>query len=99
MRMYVVAILRHRVPTEVLLTKVDEHRAYLRMLKERGILLASGPCEPRFAGVLLLRVPDEYKARELDALRDGDPFVTEGFAQYEFLHWAPTFGKEELDHM
>ena len=95
--MYVIAILRHRVPTDVLLTKLDEHRAYLRTLKEGGVLLASGPCEPRFSGALILRVPDDYTAHDLDALRDADPFVTEGFAQYEFLRWAPTFGKEELD--
>ena len=97
--MYAIAILRYRKPLDEVLAVVDEHRAYLRELEARGDLLASGPCEPRSGGVLLLRVADEGFAGALDAVRDGDPFVKRGVAQYELLPWRPTFGVERLDRL
>jgi uncharacterized protein YciI len=35
----------------------------------------------------------------LDAVRDGDPFVQAGVAQYELLAWAPVIGKDDLDKL
>jgi uncharacterized protein YciI len=97
--MYALAILRYRRPLEEVLPTVDAHRAYLRTLQERGILIASGPFDPRSGGGLLLRIPDDDVQGALDAVRDGDPFTKAGLAQYELLPWAPTIGKEALDRM
>lgn len=95
--MYVIAIIRYRKPLEEVLQVIEEHRAYLRSLKASGQLVASGPFEPRFGGGLLLRLPDDrYDAAAL-AIRDGDPFVKAGVAQYELLPWAPVIGKDDLD--
>jgi uncharacterized protein YciI len=85
--MYAIGIIRYRRPLEEVLVHQDAHRAYLRTLKEQGVLLASGPCNPRFGGILLLRVAD------------GDPFVKNAVAQYELLGWAPVIGKDELDKL
>ena len=95
--MYAIAILRYRRPLDEVLTVIDAHRAYLGGLKEKGLLLASGPLDPRSGGALLLRVPDEGSAAALDAIRDGDPFVQHGLAQYELLPWMPVIGKDSLD--
>jgi uncharacterized protein YciI len=95
--MYALALIRYRKPLEVILTAVDAHRAYLATLKTKGILLASGPFDPRAGGALLLRVPDEGSAAALDRIRDDDPFTQQGMAQYELLPWALTIGKEALD--
>jgi uncharacterized protein YciI len=95
--MYALAILRYRKPLEEVLEVVEAHRAYLRELQGQGLLLASGPFEPRSGGGLLLRVPDEGAAGALDAIRDGDPFTRTGCAQYELLPWVPVIGKEGLD--
>lgn len=97
--MYAFAIIRYRKPIEEVLKHVDAHRAYLRDLKDRGVLVASGPFEPRFGGGLLLRVADEGYDAALLALRDGDPFVREGVAQYEVLPWLPNIGKDDLDRV
>ncbi len=97
--MYALAILRYRKPLEEVLKVVDDHRAYLRDLQERGLLLASGPFEPRNGGGLLLRVPDAGAAEVLDAIREGDPFTRTGCAQYELLPWTPVIGKEALDRL
>lgn len=97
--MYAIAILRYRRPLEEVLTVVEEHRAYLRGLKEQGLLLASGPLDPRSGGALLLRVPDEAVDATLDRIRDGDPFVRERMVQYELLPWAPVIGRPDLDRL
>ena len=54
--------------------------------------------DPRFGGVVLLRVPDE-DAAALDTVRDGDPFFRNGVAQYELIGWTPVIGKEDLDRL
>jgi uncharacterized protein YciI len=95
--MYALAIIRYRKPLEEVLVHVDAHRAYLRDLKARGVLVASGPFEPRYGGGLLLRLPDAGSDAALLGVRDGDPFVKAGVAQYELLPWAPNIGKEDLD--
>jgi uncharacterized protein YciI len=95
--MYALAIIRYRRPLEEVLRVQDDHRAYLRGLKEEGVLLASGPLDPRSGGALLLRVPDAAAHTALDRIRDGDPYVREGVAQYELLPWLPGIGKEALD--
>ena len=95
--MYAVAILRYRRPLEEVLAVIDEHRAYLRGLKDQGLLLVSGPMDPRSGGLLLLRVPDEAMHATLDRIRDEDPFTKSGMAQYELIPWAPTIGRESLD--
>ncbi len=97
--MYAIAIIRYRKPLEDVLKVIDEHRAYSRELKAKGILLASGPFDPRHGGAFLLRVPDAGADAALSAVRDGDPFVKHGVAQYELLPWAPVIGKDELDRL
>lgn len=95
--MYAVAIIRYRRPLEEVLEVTDRHRAYLRELKEEGLLIASGPMDPRSGGLLLLRVPDDDVIGTLDRIRDGDPYVTFGLAQYEMIPWMVGIGKEDLD--
>ena len=96
--MYALAIIRYRKPLEEVIVHQDAHRAYLRGLKEKGVLIASGPMNPRFGGVLLLRVPDD-DAKALDAVRDGDPFFESGVAQYELIGWNLVIGKDDLDRL
>ena len=97
--MYALAILRYRRPLEEVLPSLEAHRAYLRGLMEQGLLLASGPFDPRSGGALLLRVPDDDVQGTLDRIRDGDPFSVRGLAQYELLPWAPALGKDALDRL
>ena len=97
--MYAIAVIRYRRPFEEIAPKVDEHRAYLRELKAAGLLLVSGPMDPRTGGVLLLRVPDEDSSTALDNIRNGDPFTKLNLAQYELIPWVPVIGKEDLDKL
>lgn len=97
--MYAIALIRYRRPLDEVLAVVDQHRAYLKALKEAGTLIASGPLDPRTGGALLLRVPDDDVHGALDAVRDGDPYVTFGVAQYELIPWAVNTGREALDSL
>jgi len=96
--MYAVGIIRYRRPLEDVVVHQDAHRAYLRDLKSKGIVIASGPMNPRSGGLVLLRVADD-DLQALDAVRDNDPFVRNGVAQYELIGWAPGIGKEDLDRL
>ncbi len=97
--MYALAILRYRKPLEEVVQHVDAHRAYLGSLKAKGLLLASGPLDPRTGGALLLRVPDDAVDATLNSVRDGDPFTQTGMAQYELLPWVPVMGQDSLDKL
>ena len=97
--MYAIAVVRYRVPLERILEVVEEHRAWLRDLQEQGILLASGPLDPRHGGALLLRLPEGSGLADLDRLRDADPFTRAGIAQYELLPWQPNIGLEALERL
>lgn len=98
--MYALAIIRYRRPFEEIAPHVEEHRAYLKDLKAQGLLLASGPFDPRTGGALLLRIPDGEDMRTaLDRIRDDDPFTRLAMAQYELLPWNPVIGTEGLDRL
>jgi len=97
--MYAIAVIRYRKPLDEVLKVVEEHRAYLRDLKAKGLLLASGPFDPRHGGALLLRLPEAGADAALLAVRDGDPFTKRQVAQYELLPWLPSIGKEDLDRL
>jgi uncharacterized protein YciI len=98
--MYALAIIRYRRPFEDVAPHVEEHRAYLKELKAKGLLLAAGPFDPRTGGGLLLRIPHgEDMATALDRIRDGDPFTRLALAQYELLPWNPVIGTEGLDKL
>jgi uncharacterized protein YciI len=94
--MYALAIVRYRKPFEEVLKHREDHLAYLRDLKAKGLLIAAGPFDPRNGGALLLRVPD---SASLDAIRDEDPYVLVRCAQYELLPWLPVIGLEDLDRL
>ena len=96
---YALVIVRYLRPLEEIVANQDAHRAYLRGLESDGILLASGPFDPRHGGGMLLRVPEGQVLAALAAVRDGDPFTRLGLAQYELLPWQPVIGRERLDRL
>lgn len=95
--MYALAIIRYRRPLDEVLVHNPAHRAYLQDLKRSGVLIASGPLDPRTGGALLVRVPDDSFQAALDAVRDHDPYWIAGVAQYELLPWNVMTGREDLD--
>ena len=97
--MYALALIRYRRPVEEVVVHQEAHRAFQRQLKEEGKLLAAGPHDPRFSGMMLLRVDDNNPQKSLDAIRDADPYYQAGVVQYELLVWNVVIGKEGLDQL
>jgi len=97
--MYGLVLIRYRLPLEEVVKATEEHRAYLKELKAKGVLLAAGPFDPRTGGTLLVRVPTESAQEALTAVRDGDPFFRKGVANYELIAWNVVIGNEELDKL
>ncbi len=97
--MYALAVIRYRRPTEEVLKHHAEHREYLQGLKQRGILVCSGPLEPRFGGAAILRVPDDQVPDILDSIRDNDPYVKHKVAQWELMVWKVATGRDDLDRI
>jgi len=97
--MYALILVRYRRPLAEVEAVTEAHRAYLDTLKKQGILLASGPLDPRFGGAWLVRVQDGNPLADLDALRDGDPFHKAGLANYELLPWKVMAGREAFDRI
>jgi uncharacterized protein YciI len=97
--MYALALIRYRRPIEEVVVHQEAHRAFQRKLKDDGMLVAAGPHDPRFGGMMLLRVPDENSQKALDAIRDADPYYQAGVVQYELLAWNVVIGKDGLDKL
>ena len=97
--MYALMLVRYRRPLTEIEAATEAHRVYLRTLKEQGILLASGPMDPRTGGMFLLRVQDANPFADLDTVRNTDPFFKAGLATYEPLIWNVVMGKEGLDQL
>jgi uncharacterized protein YciI len=97
--MYALTLIRYRRPLEEVIVHQDAHRAFQRKLKDEGTLLAAGPHDPRFGGMMLVRVADENPQRALDAIRDADPYYQAGVVQYELLVWNVVIGKDDLDKL
>ena len=95
--MYALALIRYRRPIEEVVVHQEAHRAFQRKLKEDGKLVAAGPHDPRFGGMMLLRVSDDQPQKALDAIRDADPYYQAGVVQYELLVWNVVIGKDSLD--
>jgi uncharacterized protein YciI len=95
--MYALVLIRYRAPIEAIEAATADHRTYLRSLQASGVLLASGPLDPRTGGAVLLRLPDDAPPSALDAIRDGDPYWQRGLANYELLRWNVGTGRETLD--
>lgn len=89
---YAIAIIRYRRSLDEMQPFVEAHRAYVRGLHEQGIVIAGGPLEPRYGGAIIFRVPDDDPQTALDRVRDADPYVIAGVAQYEMLIWNPIIG-------
>ncbi len=97
--MYALVLIRYRVPVDIIQAATEDHRAYLRGLKEAGVVIASGAFDPRTGGGLLVRVPDDGAHATLDSIRDNDPYWQRGLASYELIQWNVGIGRESLDSL
>ncbi len=92
--------MRHFVVTLTFLTPfesfgeaVPRHAAFLREGYDAGMLLVSGPREPRTGGIVVARAGSEEALR---TYMDRDPFALEGLATYDVAEFSPTMSSPVL---
>lgn len=80
------------------LTKIDEilieHRKFLQGGYDNGVLLFSGPRNPRSGGIVAAR------AKSLDEIKSffaNDPYKINKCAEYEFIEFDPVKRQPMLD--
>jgi uncharacterized protein YciI len=83
---------------KVSLTKIDEvlpeHRKFLQDGYDKGILLFSGPRNPRTGGIVAAR------GESLDIVKsffENDPYKIADFADYDFVEFNPVKHQPFLD--
>lgn len=71
------------------LTEIDKHllahRAWLDACYHKGLLLASGPKQPRDGGIIIALIDKEAA----NQLIQEDPFYQHGLAQYKITEFEP----------
>jgi len=84
------------LPLEEVDKHLAAHRAYLRTLVEKNILVCSGPKIPRNGGFILLNAGSKAEALNIMAR---DPYVLNGVATYDLIEFelkSCTQGFKEL---
>lgn len=89
-----VVLLNYMKPIEEVERVTVPHRAFLDELYANGVLLISGPGVPRTGGVLVAR--GGRSKDELMEILKGDPFYTEGIAEYTIIEFNPVKHHEVL---
>jgi len=85
MKHFVVEI-TYTVPADQLGSIVAEHREFLKTGYEKGLLLFSGPQEPRIGGIAICR------AQSLEVIREffsQDPYALHHAATHSFIEFNP----------
>jgi uncharacterized protein YciI len=73
-------------PMETVAAATPAHRAYLQTGYDGGLMLASGPQEPRVGGILVMRAAAR---EEIDRFLAQDPFNLQGLATYRVIEFNP----------
>jgi uncharacterized protein YciI len=93
MKHFIVDI-QYLVPVDQLADILPAHRAFLQTGYENGLLLLSGPKEPRTGGLLVAR------SESLDALREffsHDPYHLNNLALHTFTEFNPVLRQSWLE--
>jgi uncharacterized protein YciI len=89
-----VVLVTYTKPIEEIDKVLVPHRQFLDTLYADGILLASGPQNPRTGGVLVAKGMDRGV---LESLLKADPFHTHGVATYQLIEFDPVKYAKALD--
>lgn len=81
-----IVMIQYQVSMEEVGQVLPDHRAFLRGGYDAGLLLCSGPQNPRTGGVVIAR------AESLDAIQDffmQDPYFLQGVGTHQFIEFEP----------
>lgn len=85
MKHFIVTI-HYDVELELIDSIVQDHRAFLQKGYEAGLILMSGPQNPRECGIVICRAPDQ---KVIDSFFELDPYNMNHFVHYDVLEFNP----------
>ncbi len=94
MKHFVVEII-YTKPLDEVLSLTDQHRAYLQTGYQRGLLLISGPQEPRIGGILVMKADSRETIQQFC---NSDPYALGGVAEYRIIEFLPKSHIPDLSH-
>jgi uncharacterized protein YciI len=83
--MYII-IVKYQSPIEVIDELLVAHRAFLDRYYKNGILVCSGPQNPRTGGIIISKAPNKETVEQLIS---EDPFYINKAADYEIIEFNP----------
>jgi uncharacterized protein YciI len=78
--------IHYLIPVEQLTEVLIEHRAFLQTGYDMGILLMSGPKEPRTGGFVIARSDSQV---DLESFFKNDPYAIKKVATHSFIEFNP----------
>lgn len=78
--------LTYSAPIEKIDEAVQAHRAYLQVGYDSGMLLCSGPQNPKTGGIIIGRAESK---EAIELFFNQDPFQKQGLAIYRFVEFNP----------
>ena len=85
--------LSYKVPLEEVNKYLSAHREFLDYHYKQGLLIASGPMNPRTGGIIIASTKDRAG---LETLFQTDPFYLAEIADYQFIEFTPVKHCEAL---
>lgn len=92
MRHFVVEI-KYTAPLEVIDSIVARHRQFLSDGYKKGILLMSGPMNPKTGGMVIARAESQ---EDLKKFMDNDPYKLENAAEHLYKEFTPVLSRDFL---
>ncbi|GAP21173.1 YciI family protein [Leptolinea tardivitalis] len=94
MKHFIVEI-NYLVPVDQLSDVLPNHRAFLQTGYDRGLLLLSGPREPRIGGMVVARA---NSLEEIQEFFNNDPYHLQKVATHTFIEFNPVLHQPWLDN-
>ena len=86
--------INYLLPFEQIADILQDHRAFLQTGYDKGILLMSGPREPRTGGYVIARAESQAA---LEAFFENDPYKIKKVATHSFVEFNPVKFQPWLD--
>lgn len=86
----------YKAPLEEIDKYLQAHREYLEYYYKQGLLLASGPLNPRTGGIIIVMAKDRARVNEI---LEKDPFIMAELIDYEIFEFTPVKHNEALKEL
>ncbi len=85
--------LNYKVPVSEVEKYQQAHREFLDYYYKLGLILASGPLNPRTGGIILALTQDKDY---LESILQQDPYCLAEVADYSFTEFVPVMHRDEI---